>query len=545
MLRTRDGRAACPVAARAACGGLAAVLLVVIRLDAVSALGAAPAARPAFAHEAVVASIRRVRDHGGHGAHGHGHGEEAGEEEGPEHETEDVPALIVRLKAVDAALHVAEHEQLALNAERDRLLGLLDDSGTDASDVPTFGDDVLKPGTGAGSWAARAPRYECRTGADRPFGAPARACTRAPVPFNAPTGLPRVYVYELPSRFNKDHSRKYKRCATDQYGTEVFFHEALLASPLRTRDPMEADFFFVPIYGECYLWQHEMLRHIGRVESYAATNSFFNEAMDLVINQNKYWNRTQGRDHVFVFPGARGPTIYSDWQKVIKRSIYLTPEGDRKAFYFNTWKDVVIPGLEADERLWGERYRERLVNPATAPHRRFLAYFRGTIDHREGWAYSKGLRPRLKKLFRNETDIIYDTKKKDCDRSCYIEEMAESKFCLNPLGWTPWTLRFYQAVMTRCIPVIIADDIEFPYESEVDYSQFALKLPEKDVDGIVALLRGISEEELERRRRAMDEVWKLFTYQRPPQEGDAFYATMRELARKRRAFKSSPTRTWD
>jgi hypothetical protein len=44
--------------------------------------------------------------------------------------------------------------------------------------------------------------------------------------------------------------------------------------------------------------------------------------------------------------------------------------------------------------------------------------------------------------------------------------MTESKFCLNPLGWSPWTLRFYQAVMTRCIPVLIADDIEFPFESE-------------------------------------------------------------------------------
>lgn len=51
---------------------------------------------------------------------------------------------------------------------------------------------------------------------------------------------------------------------------------------------------------------------------------------------------------------ARGPTIFSDWQVYIKNSIYLTPEGDRKANYYNTWKDVVIPGLEADEQFWGE-----------------------------------------------------------------------------------------------------------------------------------------------------------------------------------------------
>jgi hypothetical protein len=45
---------------------------------------------------------------------------------------------------------------------------------------------------------------------------------------------------------------------------------------------------------------------------------------------------------------------------------------------------------------------------------------------------------RLKKIFANVSDVIYDTKKKDCNRDCYVQEMAESVFCLNPLGWTPW-----------------------------------------------------------------------------------------------------------
>lgn len=35
--------------------------------------------------------------------------------------------------------------------------------------------------------------------------------------------------------------------------------------------------------------------------------------------------------------------------------------------------------------------------------------------------------------------------------------------------------------MTRCIPVVIADDIEFPWENEIDYSKFAIKVPEAKV----------------------------------------------------------------
>ena len=299
----------------------------------------------------------------------------------------------------------------------------------------------------------------------------------------------------------------------------------------------------MPIYGECFLWQYEMLRHEGREKSFGLTNELYLDALRIVREQHPWWNRTSGADHIFSFPGARGPTIFSEWQKHIKQSIYLTPEGDRKAHYFNTWKDIVVPGLEASPIFYLPKERDRLVAKEGKP-RKYLAYFRGTIDHREGWAYSRGLRPRLKKIFANATDIIYDTKHSTCDRQCYHNEMADSVFCLNPLGWTPWTLRFYQAVMTRCIPVVIADDIEFPYENEIDYSKFAVKIRERDVDNIVEYMRNMPEAEKEARRREMDRIWLMFTYQRPPVQGDAFYATMREVGRKRVAFKSGSLHEW-
>ncbi|XRB16445.1 glycosyltransferase family 47 protein [Pseudoscourfieldia marina] len=371
------------------------------------------------------------------------------------------------------------------------------------------------------------------------------ACRRLPPQLEKDDGDAlnfKVYVYDLPSKFNRDMSKKYKRCATDQYGTEVFFHEALLSSTLRTRDPDKADFFFVPVYGECFLWQYEMLRHEGREKSFGLTNDLYLDALRIVREQHPHWNRTNGADHIFSFPGARGPTIFSEWEKHIKQSIYLTPEGDRKAHYFNTWKDIVVPGLEASPIFYLPKERERLLAREGKP-RKYLAYFRGTIDHREGWAYSRGLRPRLKKLL-NASDIIYDTKHSTCDRQCYHNEMAESVFCLNPLGWTPWTLRFYQAVMTRCIPVVIADDIEFPYENEIDYSKFAVKIRERDVDNIVEFMRNMPEAEKEARRREMDRIWLMFSYQRPPVPGDAFHATMREIGRKRVSFRTGPLHEW-
>ena len=285
-----------------------------------------------------------------------------------------------------------------------------------------------------------------------------------------------------------------------------------------------------------------MLKKKGREYSFGLTNQLYLDALN-IIKQYPYWERSGGRDHAFVFPGARGPRIFQDWGEHIKGSIFLTPEGDRKAAYFTTWKDTVIPGLETDAMFVDPEKRRELDNDFNTP-KKYLAFFRWTINHRDGWAYSRGLRPRLQKLLANETDVIYDTKHSTCDRKCYRREMSQSKFCLNPLGWTPWTLRFYQALMVRCIPVMIADDIEFPYENEIDYSEISLKIRENDVDNIVEILRSFSEEERAKKLEAIDRVWMMFTYQKPPQPGDAFHTVMRELARKRIVFKNSANRTW-
>ena len=43
------------------------------------------------------------------------------------------------------------------------------------------------------------------------------------------------------------------RCLPHSYGAEMALHEALLVSPHRVTDPEEADYFFVPSYGGCFI----------------------------------------------------------------------------------------------------------------------------------------------------------------------------------------------------------------------------------------------------------------------------------------------------
>ena len=141
----------------------------------------------------------------------------------------------------------------------------------------------------------------------------------------------------------------------------------------------------------------------------------------------------------------------------IKNSIHLTPEGDRKVGYFNTWKDIVIPGMEYVQKFYSVPGRKKLA-VEVRDNWKCLAFFRGTTHHHEGDIYSKGPHPKLEKLFEG---IICEKRIEQCDPVCYHDEMRNSKFCLNPLGWMPWTWHFYQALMTCCVPMVIVDIIEF------------------------------------------------------------------------------------
>ena len=347
----------------------------------------------------------------------------------------------------------------------------------------------------------------------------------------------KVFVYDLPEKFHVGLKKEQKRCINDQYGTEIRIHEDLKHSKFRTKDPNEAEFFFVPIYGECHLYRES--HRLGK-EGLASTNRFYREALSIVKNEYPYWNQTQGRDHVFVFAGARGPHIFRDWKRNIKKSIFMTPEGDRSlSEQFNTWKDIVIPGLENDKPYW----TGSLHNIHTK--KSIFAFFKGTIHNKEGKSYSKGIRIHMEHHFKNETDVVFSEATRDCNRDCYRDKMSRSTFCLCPRGWSPWTLRAYQAMMAGCIPVIIADEIEFPYESRLDWSQMTVKIAEKDANNTIKILRTLTDEQIDAKRRMIDKHWRKVAWQQPSKPGDAFHTVMEELGTKRRFMKASSYTFWN
>jgi len=51
-------------------------------------------------------------------------------------------------------------------------------------------------------------------------------------------------------------------------------------------------------------------------------------------------------------------------------------------------------------------------------------------------------------------------------------------------------------MMVGCVPVIIADEIELPYENVLDWSKLSVKIPEQDAGKVLEILRAIPAEDV-------------------------------------------------
>uniref|UniRef100_A0A2P2MPT7 Exostosin GT47 domain-containing protein n=1 Tax=Rhizophora mucronata TaxID=61149 RepID=A0A2P2MPT7_RHIMU len=102
--------------------------------------------------------------------------------------------------------------------------------------------------------------------------------------------------------------------------------------------------------------------------------------------------------------------------------------------------------------------------------------------------------------------------------------MASSKFCLNIAGDTPSSNRLFDSIASHCIPVIISDDIELPFEDVLDYSEFCIFVRASDAvkkGYLLNLLRGIKQERWTKMWERLKEIAPHFEYHYPSQAGDA------------------------
>ncbi|CAM0907626.1 unnamed protein product [Alopecurus aequalis] len=349
----------------------------------------------------------------------------------------------------------------------------------------------------------------------------------------------RVYVYDEDEidglralLSGRDRTVSAATCLKGQWGTQVKIHQLLLKSRFRTLDKDEAHLFFVPSYVKC-------VRMTGGL-----TDKEINHTYVKVLSQMPYFRRSGGRDHIFVFPSGAGAHLFRSWATFLNRSIILTPEGDRTdkrgISAFNTWKDIIIPGNVDDSMVNPDA---RAVQPIPLTKRKYLANFLGRAQGKAG-------RLKLVELAKQYPEKLESPELKlsgpdKLGRVDYFKHLGNAKFCLAPRGESSWTLRFYESFFVECVPVLLSDEVELPFQNVIDYTEISIKWPSSKIGPeLFQYLESIPEERVEEMIARGREMRCMWVYGPDTEPCSAVTAIMWELQRKVRRFHQSAQTFW-
>ena len=327
----------------------------------------------------------------------------------------------------------------------------------------------------------------------------------------------KVYVYDLPPRFNMDLVKVEEepwreKCRSGIFAPEYTIHQALLDSTVRVLDPWVADVFYVPVYGAC---------------DYRDGRKLVEQAVTHIQRQHHFFSRHQGRDHVFAATHDFGACFEFHRDKAeeqgvvlaIRNSMILSILGDTNSVCFRADRDIVVPPMPAKASFVVSIVKAdeaAVITGAAFPNtpRDINLFFQGRLSWKvNGFVvsgYSHGVRRAIHSMYAK--DPWFHIIEGSSDE--YASLMLRAKFCLCPLGWALWSPRIAESILAGCVPVIIADTIRLPFDWELEWPSFSVKISEEDVrDGkLKSILMAIPDATLESKQQALVGVRAAMAY---------------------------------
>eukprot|EP00475_Leptophrys_vorax_P003056 TRINITY_DN1176_c1_g1_i1.p1 TRINITY_DN1176_c1_g1~~TRINITY_DN1176_c1_g1_i1.p1 ORF type:complete len:457 (-),score=85.85 TRINITY_DN1176_c1_g1_i1:397-1767(-) len=340
-----------------------------------------------------------------------------------------------------------------------------------------------------------------------------------------------IYVYDdLPSELNFGALLANPDCGSSMFAAEIQIHQFLLQSKIRQYDPDKAALFYVPVYSSCILTKK---RQYQRQNPHIQQRRAVKQALEFIKkNYKSYWERHDGRDHVWTFTHDFGscmwhrenhPFVHEELglvARTVQNSIILSTLGDNSSRCFNAEKDIVIPPfIDSDVIVEMATDLDKRVEEEVHRSRRKLAYFRGTVVWnwlgKPDLKYSRGIRQQIFDLYSNDPEFMVFDGSLDAERS-YLDEMLNATFCLCPRGYASWSPRLVQSIALGCIPVVIADDTLHPFQNsklfEGGYQSIAVLVAESKINHLKQILKAVPQDQIQAMRRALRRVWPLLQY---------------------------------
>ncbi|XXG52628.1 hypothetical protein AAC387_Pa03g0906 [Persea americana] len=292
---------------------------------------------------------------------------------------------------------------------------------------------------------------------------------------------------------------------------------------IRVDNSREADVIFVPFFASLSVNRYSKVIQFQNM----STNKFLQAKLVEFLTAQEEWKGSGGRDHVIV---AHHPNSMQDARRMLWPAMFILADfGRYPPSIANVEKDVIAP------------YRHvinRFVNDTLGfDSRPTLLYFQGAIYRKDGGIF----RQELFYLLKDEKDVHFSfgTAKGDGVNKA-SQGMHSSKFCLNIAGDTPSSNRLFDAIASHCVPVIVSDEIELPFEDVIDYSEFCIFVRTADAikEGfLINLIRSIGRDEWTHMWRRLKEIEHHFEFHYPSQKDDAVQMIWQAVARKASAIR--------
>ncbi|CAL5346697.1 unnamed protein product [Camellia sinensis] len=250
----------------------------------------------------------------------------------------------------------------------------------------------------------------------------------------------------------------------------------------RVLDPAEADLFYVPFFSSLSLTVKPIraANVAGDGLGYIIFQHVDEEMQESLIEwleEHGYWKRNNGWGHVII---CQDPNALYKVVDRVKNGVLLVSE-------FSLVKDVILPYSHLIKTFDGD---------VGVESRKSLVFFMGNRYRKEGGK----IRDMLFQLLEKEEDVIikHSAPSRESRRAA-SQGMHTSKFCLHPAGDTPSACQLFDAIVSLCVPVIVSDYIELPFEDVIEYRKIAVFVDTNSAvkpGYLVKSLRGVSTERI-------------------------------------------------